>query len=469
MIEIFKEGLWAAKEATAEKSKRGGWTVYIKGQNRRILIGYGLRFMFSYRPLMEMILPPASEMVGAGDVPVPEDTTRERLAHVNLWTACFLEMLKEQGLHEDGVLKLVAYISVTPLEQMHEEVRELLEKVPQTTKKQYYFLFERIDDKQWVDKLLERSRLDRAEIKKAFSGRQIPIIFMQNKGGEEAELAQMCLWAMRQGKKLNEIEQFLYDFVSETITTFIKKKRTSEQKRESYSTLEEGHYKSKTRETEDFITTGDIVSDTYLHILKHWETPFSQGSFYSYIYRCAAGFYSKELGKENRVWWRGDNTGFAIERKTCQKWLKASKPLGFATPVMLNSEAVWHHGQDYYTVYQAAEEIGCTEDWLYYQLRKGKLVSCPQTKMVTEQITIIKRNDIDLTYKAVKEAEELFYLSVLRKADFTQLVATRRNTGRRAAQRWVKRRVDQGRGFKEIVSEAGITKKELNVLLLAGT
>lgn len=150
----------------------------------------------------------------------------------------------------------------------------------------------------------------------------------------------------------------------------------------------------------------------------------------------------------------------SIDKREFQKWQSGNTDGNLAVSIK---------SKDGYTVQEAAWIIGCSEDWLYYQLRTGKISGhLPQT-IITEQATITRnRGNTRLDENALEQAKKLFELKVARAKlgekglngeGLAKLIADKRNTGLRSAQRWIQRRLEKGMSLSDILREAGIKRK----------
>ncbi len=454
MIGILKLGLHAVKNTTRDKQFHGVWTVYRKEQGRLVLVSpfYGLTFMFASRSITEMIHLSVSELIETGEIKKlgpPENWPAERHGEVDLWLACLLEMLRSNNFTEELVENFLWYIGSVPFEEWPEEIKSLVSRATQMDKSEKYrFLTESTGDKRWAGKLLKSSQLNRSEIRKEFQGRSIPIIFLPLGGEEKGVLAQMCLLAYRQLRERGQEDDTLLGYVQEYIQGIV-----------GYSLSKMG-IKS--------VSARDVSERILSYLLERYSVPVSYGSFSSYIRKYAQRVINQETGSEFTM-----DTDFfqdSLEKREFQDWQSGEDELstGFIEgPVCFSKKD--GYAEKKYTVQEAAKVIDCREDWLYYQLRTGKIAGYEPQEIITEQEMIIRNvGNTRLDKKALKKLKELYELKVARgyvsketKKKYPPLaerVAEERGTKLRAAQRWIKRRLDKGMTLDEILREAGIKR-----------
>lgn len=445
MIEILKLGIKAIKRSSKVKEIHGVWTVYRKKQGRYVLTSpfYNLTFLFiANHNMFEEMRPSLRELTETGQIKklgMPENWPAERYGEVNLWIACLVEKLRTKNFPEELIERFFWFITKVPPEKHPEEVSILVDQVSQMGKVEMYrFLAESTGDEKWARKLIKSSQLNRSEIKKEFQGRNIPIIFLPPGEEEKGVLAQMCLWAYRQlkerGKESDDLLIYLQEYVEKVVIGFLQSKGIRG------------------------ISIRDISESVLGYLIEKYGTPFSYGSFSEYIRRCAQRFINEEIGTEAKI--GTEMLQSSMDKREFQKWQSGNIDGNLAASTK---------SKDSYTVKEAAQIIRCREDWLYYQLRTGKISAhLPQT-IITEQTTITRnRNNTRLDKNAIEQAKKLFELKVARAKlgekglngeGLAKLIADKRNTGLRAAQRWIKRRLEKGMSLPDILHESGINRK----------
>lgn len=104
-------------------------------------------------------------------------------------------------------------------------------------------------------------------------------------------------------------------------------------------------------------------------------------------------------------------------------------------------------------IQEAAQELGIKPASLYDRLRRRGLFTV-QNHTLPGQLAVVKaRRRYEVTPEAVARLKEEAEVRE-KRAKLVILVMQRRGVGRRAAERWVKRRLDAGKSLKEIALEA---------------
>lgn len=236
----------------------------------------------------------------------------------------------------------------------------------------------------------------------------LPIIFVDDNTQDEEVLAQMCLWGYRQTKE----EAYVAHLLDYTRRVLGKENPT------------------------------DVVS----HVLAHWHSPVSRYSFSNYLKRVSFGLREKPPGEEITV--------EIPQKKGCKK--KAKPPLpSFPMPLIEAS----------FRLLERVPYLQLSREAVYRRLlravKKGILPSIEEDEhRIAKDGTVALRKSFFLSEEGFNKAVEFLQETEGKKAIVREYVRLRGVT-RRSAERWLKRRLDQGKTLEEIYGT--IAQKALSV------
>ncbi len=172
-------------------------------------------------------------------------------------------------------------------------------QIPQRKTELYRFLVDGTKDKTWVDGLMDDAQLDRKKLISAFRKDNPPIVYLPEERLLDVALAQMCIWAYRQGMK----DDTLLGYIQRTVYNIIR--------------------------------DSDCSWDITERLLARWSTPLYPGSFAGFVKRCYKGLTTKKTWVD---WETGETKyGSAVAQasqeitcvpQTLYNWMAAGKISG---------------------------------------------------------------------------------------------------------------------------------------------
>ncbi|WP_412709206.1 hypothetical protein [Atrimonas thermophila] len=242
----------------------------------------------------------------------------------------------------------------------------------------------------------------------------LPIIFFSERTEDDEVLAQMAIWAYRQGKtELSHLYRYL----------------------------------------QKWCRNEDLLQEVIEYLLQHWKTPRSEFSFRSYC-RLLLRYWRKNLlGREVSL-----ETDFLRPRR--KRFVNT--PLEPVFPCSVFEAAL-------FLSMEFPEEPESIKKWLYRKMERGAIPGCIAGFSVSEDGYTRDKRMFQLTEEGFEKARELLreknnkkHFEETRSA-VVKIVMKQRNVGRRAAQRWVKRRLDAGKDWEEIAEELGLIPESKKV------
>lgn len=274
-------------------------------------------------------------------------------------------------------------------------------------------------DLPWIDDVEEKARLikkygfssmffRRPEIKK----KDLPVIFL-GEISEDEILAQMEIWCYRQGQKIG----------FHHLCNYLKR----------------------------WVRDEDLVQEVATKLWKKWKTPKSQYSFRATCQLLCREIRHKEKGKSVQLVPLDDLEEYSTEdlMRGAGTNVRADFSISFPCSVPTAALAL--------SVVTGASPV-LIERWLYRKMKKGVIPGCYSGFVVADDGFAKEKNVYTLDEDEFQKALELFpkrrrSLHDARKYQLISQVMLIRKVGRRAAQRWVKRRLSAGKTTDEIWRE----------------
>lgn len=262
-------------------------------------------------------------------------------------------------------------------------------------------------DLPWFDYFMEKGRLLKkygleswSFSKPSLEDLQLPIIFIGGSSSKEEILAQMEIWACRKHKdlKLNH----LYSYLSK------------------------------------WIQDEDLRQEVAASLIENWKTPLSKFSFREYCKQLCLSFSRPKREIATNL----ENYG--------SKTYGHSK-LELQFPCSVSSAALALSAQ----VNKSPETI---KRWLYRQMEKGVIPGCSSSLVVADDGFAKEKRSYRLDESGFQKALDLLKAEAedeikKKRGLLIEYLMEKRGVGRRAAQRWLKRRLDAGKSWEEIYRE----------------
>jgi hypothetical protein len=230
-----------------------------------------------------------------------------------------------------------------------------------------------------------------------------PVISIDRKTTKVELLGQVCLWGIRQGIFDNSkpLELYLYEYVRGRIRS------------------------SRVKDEDVDYRIADRVSQ---YLQKNWSRPESARSWDTMINFAIKGEVVKLPFADEAL-----DDGSRCDKQSSTRSLREGP----------------------FSVSQVARETGIAASTIYHSIHTGRIeaevVEVPPVTHTTPGGLLVTRtrSRYFLSGSAVDELRD----SGTKKSDVVALVSLRRGVGLRAAQRWVKRRLEAGRSLREIAEE----------------
>lgn len=224
LLEIFRGGLKLVQEISSGFRAEGEWAVSVRPPYRGLFnFDRKLRFLFLERPLPKIIHPRVLEAMESGRLASPPETwPAEYHGCHRMVTAFILEKLKARGFSEDTALEFFGYILNVPENEWPKEINDFLldalQGALEMSKARLHALLAERTDPQFADDLLNTAQLKKGDLRELagiLARNNTPVIHLPEKEGEseDSALAQMCVWALRQGVTDDNLDEFLLRYV----------------------------------------------------------------------------------------------------------------------------------------------------------------------------------------------------------------------------------------------------------------
>jgi len=230
---------------------------------------------------------------------------------------------------------------------------------------------------------------------KSLRERRVPIVFF---GGsflkEEDYLAQMAVWALKQGESDAELYAFLKSYIAKTTEC------------------------------------GERLAEEVLsHLIEKWKTPLSYLSFLRYLRQLVRKLRPAEAQYE------GEEEGFVV--------VQEAKVSDFPVSLWKASEYLAQE------LHLKPQGVYLT---LYRQIRQGKLEAGRVRSRIMEDGTVVVSREYMLSKEAFDAARKYLEERILRRL-LIESYRKKRNVTRRAAEIWLKKQVESGKDVKSIAWE----------------
>jgi hypothetical protein len=419
VLEFLQQQLDAPKGHIPEYLSAGGWQVFSLpgpkyGGLSRVLTGHGLHFRFESFTPGECLYPSPAHLLMwcklRGDNKLTEEVVTDNIFLVHrlnvLIHAAVLKLGREGELTPEDVEAVKRWEREGFAEEDWELVKGWITRSGfisgfnwDNIQQQLHILKEFLPPKE-VERLTEEAYPPIKDFEKRFKGRNVPVIYLALDAPEEM-LAQMCTWAYRQGWGDGDHINYLYQYV------------------------------------EKLIRKGDVNSIVF-HLLRNWRSPLGRQSFNTYI---------RSLAKETELQKTGAGREIHAEPEFTPP---AESQLDFPLTVekaagLLNQDALTDKPQNVLR-------------WLYDQLARGKVPNAGYSdQRVTPEGIRFQKNRYLLNKKGLEIAKDLWFRKKVKPTLAKHLAKTKGIT-LRAAQKWIKTRLDKGKSLREIAEEILGTK-----------
>jgi len=246
-------------------------------------------------------------------------------------------------------------------------------------------------------------------------------------------VAQMYLWEIKKGRGNENLKRFLIGYIS--------RKLDAKDEREN----------------------NEQASDILTHLSTYWRTPHSALSFPRYISLLARGW---KKARENE---RRDKSfqehAYELERGMTRK--RKGEGFNYLGTKDLDFPMSLYRAADILST-QLEDSPGAIYYFLRRQMNQGKFPNAGRSlSWVTKDGAVVERNEYLLDEDGFQQAKTFLERRSDEKADITEkrnpaigLLMKKRKVGKRAAQRWLKRRLDRGQSWEEIGKEVEILRRE---------